>query len=126
MKGYLLDSHVLLWWLSDPDRLSESTQARLRSKETPLFFSAAAAWELAIKKQLGRLEFPGNLAEVLERERILVLPVQLAHTLGCADLPLHHRDPFDRIQIVQARVQQLTLISADEQFCAYDVELVQA
>jgi len=103
MSRYLLDTHVLLWWFSDPSELREEARSAIASGLNAVYFSAAAAWEMAIKKALGRLSFPGNLAEVLREDHIDVLPVRLAHALAVSDLPAHHQDPFDRIQVVQTR-----------------------
>ncbi len=126
MTGYLLDTHVLLWWLAEPERLSAEARAVIADGSSALRFSAAGAWEMAIKKTLGRLEYPGNLPEVLAENRIEPLPVALAHALAVADLPLHHRDPFDRIQIAQARLEGLAIITRDPDFGAYGVDLVRA
>lgn len=126
MAGYLLDTHVLLWWLSDPSRLSDGAREAISDGSHAVYLSAAAAWEIGIKKALGRLEIPGNLQEVLEKEHIEVLPITLPHALGVADLPMHHQDPFDRMQIVQARMESLVLITRDPQISDYDVEVLSA
>jgi PIN domain nuclease of toxin-antitoxin system len=126
VRGYLLDSHVLLWWLSDPERLSEEALDVLKSRESVVFVSAASVWELAIKRRLGRLDFPSNLTEVIADASLHPMPVQLGHALATADLPLHHRDPFDRLLVAQARLGQLTLITHDLQLEAYDVQLLHA
>ena len=126
MNGYLVDTHVLLWWLADPDRLAEPARRIIGDGNCAVFLSAAAAWEMGIKKALGRLEFPTNLAEVLRQEDIGTLDITLAHALAVADLPLHHQDPFDRMQIVQARMEELTIISRDPEFGRYDVRSLEA
>ena len=86
--------------------------------------SAAAAWEMAIKKTLGRVDFPNNLEEVLRKDHIEVLPIQLTHALAVADLPLHHQDPFDRMQIAQARLERLVMITKDHWISEYDVPVL--
>lgn len=126
MNGYLLDTHVLLWWLSEPERLSQEARSAIADGTREVFFSAAGAWEMAIKRTLGRLDFPANLADVLRGERIEVLRIGLDHALGVADLPLHHQDPFDRVQIAQARIENLTIITRDPQIVAYDVPIISA
>ena len=126
MAGYLLDTHVLLCWLSDPSQLSIETRDAIAKGSHAVYVSVAAAWEMAIKRALGRLEFPGNLPEVLEQDQIEVLPIELPHALAVADLPLHHQDPFDRIQIVQARAENLVLVTRDPQISQYDVEVLRA
>ncbi len=124
--GYLLDTHVLLWWLSEPAKLSGEARSAIAQGSNSVYLSSAAAWEMAIKRSLGRLEFPGNLEEVLRKERIEVLPVTLAHALAVADLPVHHQDPFDRMQVAQARLENLTVVTRDPKIAEYDVEVLVA
>lgn len=126
MAGYLLDTHVLLWWLSEPERLSPHAARAIGDGSNSLHFSAAGAWEMAIKKGLGRLDYPGNLPAVLADNRIEPLPVTLAHALAVADLPLHHRDPFDRIQIAQAQREDLIVVTRDPDFPSYGVRVLPA
>lgn len=126
MAGYLLDTHVLLWWLSDPKQLTRAAREAIKEGSNAVYLSSAAAWEMGIKKALGRLDYPGNLAEVLSKEHIEVLPITLPHALAVADLPVHHQDPFDRMQIVQARLEDLVLITRDEKIAAYDVKVLLA
>ena len=126
MAGYLLDTHVLLWWLSDPAKLSSEAREAIRDGLNAVYLSSAAAWEMAIKKALGRLVFPGDLEEVLRAEHIEVLPITLSHALAVADLPLHHQDPFDRMQVAQARLENLVLITRDPKFAQYDVRTLEA
>lgn len=126
MSGYLLDTHVVLSWLVEPAILSAEAQGVIGDAANGVFVSAAAVWEMAIKKSLGRLAMPGNLAEVLASERIEVLDVGLAHALGAADLPRLHDDPFDRLQIAQARLEGLTILTRDERIRRYEVKWVLA
>ena len=126
MAGYLLDTHVLLWWLNAPSKLSAAARAVIRDGENAVYLSAAAVWEMAIKKSLGRLEFPGNLEDILHEERIEVLPIRLGHAVAVADLPMHHQDPFDRMQIVQARIEDLVLLTRDAEIAKYDVKVMTA
>ena len=126
MAGYLLDTHVLLWWLSDPKQLTRAAREAIKEGSNAVYLSSAAAWEMGIKKALGRLDYPGNLAEVLNKEHIEVLPITLPHALAVADLPVHHQDPFDRMQIVQARLEDLVLITRDDKITAYDVKVLLA
>jgi PIN domain nuclease of toxin-antitoxin system len=124
--GYLLDTHVLLWWLAEPDRLPAAVRSAIADGGNRVCVSAAAAWELAIKRTLGRIDFPTNLEAVLAENRIDTLPITAAHALAVADLPLHHQDPFDRIQIAQARAEGLVFVTRDRQIERYQVEAMWA
>jgi PIN domain nuclease of toxin-antitoxin system len=126
MAGFLLDTHVLLWWLSDPQELSDDARKVISDGSNAVYLSAAAGWEMAIKKALGRLDFPSNLEEVLSKDHIAVLPIELRHALAVADLPVHHQDPFDRIQIVQAQIEDLVLVTRDKVIRKYDVNTLAA
>lgn len=126
MARYLLDTHVLLWWLSDPAKLSDPAREALTNGLNAVYLSSAAVWEMAIKKALGRLDIPANLEEVLGKARIQVLPITLPHALAVADLPVHHQDPFDRMQVAQARLEGLVLITRDPRIAEYDVQVLSA
>lgn len=126
MNGYLLDTHIILGWLADPKKLARPVREVIADGANHIQVSAAAAWEMAIKKALGRLVIPQNLAEVLAAEHMAVLPITLAHAMGVAELPVLHDDPFDRIQIVQARLEGLTFITRDRQIQQYDVTCLPA
>jgi PIN domain nuclease of toxin-antitoxin system len=117
----LLDTHVLLWWLDDPAQLSGSAGAAIRDGANVVWVSAGTAWEIVIKKGLGKLEAPGNLDEVLRECGFSTLPISVAHALAVQSLPLHHRDPFDRILIAQARSEGLTIVTRDPKILKYDV-----
>ena len=126
MKGYLLDTHVLLWWLSEPSNLSHQARSVIRDGENSVWVSAAAVWEMSIKKALGRLDMPANLAEVLHGDGIDVLAIGIEHALAVSDLPLLHGDPFDRMQIAQAQREQLVLVTRDARIQQYDVACLPA
>ncbi len=122
--GYLLDTHILIWWLQASEQLPDDARDVLEDSTNAVFFSAGAIWEMALKQSLGRLVMPEDLEDVLRDESIDVLPVHAAHALAVGGLPQHHRDPFDRIQIAQAQHEGLVLVSQDEQFEKYDVRLL--
>ena len=130
MKRYLIDTHVWLWMQSDPDRLRDETVAIVQDVRNGILLSAASAWEIAIKYRLGKLPLPEPptvyVPDRLRRSGTLPLPVDHAHTLRTADLPDHHRDPFDRVLVAQAQLLDLTIITADDQLSAYDVAVVAA
>ncbi len=124
----LLDTHVFLWWLAQPDRLSEHALDILRDKSHELYFSAASAWEIAIKMRLGKLTLPDSPSRIiprqLELDGIETLPVQLSHALHTAALPLHHRDPFDRLLVAQAQLEKLPILTADPIIAVYGVQVI--
>jgi PIN domain nuclease of toxin-antitoxin system len=120
----LLDTHVLVWAVSRPERLNGSVRTALEATENTVFVSAASAWEIAIKRALGRLDFPmEDFDRVLEEAGLEHLPVQAVHGIVAGGLPRHHGDPFDRMLVAQARVEDLTLVSEDAAFNVYDVRL---
>ena len=122
----LLDTHVLLWWLDDPTLLAEEAQRAIGDGDNLIFVSAAVAWEIAIKKALGKLEAPDDLQNVMATERFQQLPITIPHALGVASLPAIHQDPFDRIQIAQAKLENLTLVTRDGFIQQYAISLMKA
>ena len=121
-----LDTHVLLWWLSDDARLSHTARAAISDGKNLVFVSAAAAWEIVIKSMLGKLDIPSNLEAALADNRFEQLPITNPHFLAVANLSHIHNDPFDRLLIAQAMVEGLTLITGDEQIKKYDVSIMEA
>jgi PIN domain nuclease of toxin-antitoxin system len=109
----LLDTHVVLWWLTDDETLSPEVKE--------VFISAATVWEIAIKQALGKLTAPPDLLDVLDRSGLVELPIRSRHASDAGQLPLLHRDPFDRMLVAQARCEAMTLLSRDPQVQRYDV-----
>jgi PIN domain nuclease of toxin-antitoxin system len=124
----LLDTHCWLWMQISPGKLSSKARGLLEEPDNELFLSAASSWEIAIKHALGRLPLPGLPAEyvprAMQRQGVAGLPIEHRHALHVASLPRHHGDPFDRLLIAQAQLEQLTLLSADRQLEAYEVKFV--
>jgi PIN domain nuclease of toxin-antitoxin system len=121
----LLDTHVLLWWMSGAkDRLSETALAAVTAPGASIVVSAVTIWEIAIKRGLGKLNAPGDLVQQLERAGVTLLPINARHADYVASLPPHHRDPFDRLLVAQARIEQLPVVSADGPISRYDVQVV--
>ena len=124
----LLDTHVWLWMLVSPTRLPEAARDQLGDRENELYLSAASTWEIAIKYRLGKLPLPEPPHQFvpprLSRDGVIALPVEHAHTLAVAELPLHHDDPFDRLLVAQAQLEQMTLVSADAVMARYEVDLL--
>ena len=122
----LLDTHVLLWTLDAPERLPEDVVAQIESPETTVYFSAASIWEIAIKTALGKIDFrysPEEIAQAARDTGFVELPVGAAHGAKVAHLPLHHRDPFDRLLIAQTLLLPAQLLTADSTLVPYS-ELV--
>ena len=125
---FLLDTHTFLWWITDDPHLSERARQVISDPENDIFLSAASGWEMAIKTQLGKLQLPDHfeqfIAEQLFRNNITSLPVMMSHALHVQSLPLHHRDPFDRLLIAQSQLEKMSIITTDSAFADYDVEIV--
>jgi PIN domain nuclease of toxin-antitoxin system len=121
----LLDTHVLLWWLADDDRLPAATRDAV-SVAAEARFSAASVWEIAIKRTLGRLEVPEDYLEAVEASDIQLLSITGEHAEAAGALPRHHDDPFDRMLIAQARIDELTLVTADRRLPDYGVPVLLA
>lgn len=121
----LLDTHVLLWWLSgDSKSISNKAANAIGAGDAHVAISAVSIWEIAIKRGLGKLDAPDDLLDQLERSQVELLPITARHADLVASLPTHHRDPFDRLLIAQAIVEELALVTADKAFKRYDVEVV--
>jgi len=117
----LLDTHVLLWWLDDPEQISRAARMAIRDGTNTVYVSAAVAWEIAIKRALGKLDAPDDLVAVMEANRFLPFPITIAHALTVLSLPDHHRDPFDRMLIAQALHEGFRLVSRDPIIARYAV-----
>jgi PIN domain nuclease of toxin-antitoxin system len=122
----LLDTHTLLWWLENPALLSKQARTAIRDGKNVVYLSAAVAWEIVIKKSLGKLDIPDNLEDVLQANRFLPLPVTIAHAIAVQSLPTYHRDPFDRMLIAQALCEGLTLVSRDSNIQKYPISCMVA
>lgn len=119
----LLDTHTLIWMATDPECLSERAASAVSDPTHDVYVSAVSGWEIGIKRGRGRLRFPDIDRQMIDTLRVTELPVTLRHTSEIANLPDHHRDPFDRMLIAQARVDGLTLVSRDQAFTSYDVAI---
>jgi PIN domain nuclease of toxin-antitoxin system len=124
----LLDTHTFLWWNMDDPQLSPAARALIADGRNEIFLSAASAWEISIKHARGRLELPEPpVTYVPSRMRhyhFRALPVEVHHTLHVNTLPDLHRDPFDRLLIAQAQLEDLSLVSGDEEVHRYDVKVI--
>ena len=122
----LLDTHVLLWWLDDPILLSKQALAAIKEPDNEIIISVVSAWEIAIKKALGKLEAPENLKQMIEDAGFVLMPVDYEHVWEVKDLPFHHDDPFDRLLVAQTKVEYLTLVTRDSRLKAYDIPILDA
>lgn len=122
--SFLLDTHILLWFLENDPKLSNQVRQVITNPKNLIFVSAISAWEISIKQFLGKLIAPSNLEEALRFSRLEVLAMILVHGIKVADLPMHHKDPFDRMLIAQALVEGLTIITVDQKFKFYNVPLL--
>jgi len=121
----LLDTHSFLWLITGDERLSETAKQTFLNPDTQLFFSAASFWEICIKASLGKITLQSGWSETIQNEMldnsIQWLPIEIPHCIEVAKLPFHHRDPFDRLLIAQAMVEDMHLLSRDSRFLAYAV-----
>ena len=122
---YLLDTHALLWARAAPALLSEEARTVFESNETTLYVSMATLWECAIKRSIGKLELPDNFFEIVADD-YEILGIEISHLVAYAELPMHHRDPFDRLLVVQAQLGDLTLLTRDPNIARYDVSIMVA
>jgi PIN domain nuclease of toxin-antitoxin system len=117
----LLDTHALVWW--DNDVLPARVVKRIREADE-VYVSAATAWEIAIKSALGKIAAKGSISQALGDYGFIELPITVEHAEAVRALPPHHRDPFDRMLVAQARVEALTLVSRDPALRLYDARVV--
>lgn len=122
--GLLLDTHALLWALSDDGTLAEDARAAIVGGRTRVLVSTVSIWEIVIKRGLGKLDAPGDLLAQLEDARFEVLTMTAEHALEVGELPDHHRDPFDRLLVAQARIERLTIVTRDSRIREYDVPVL--
>ncbi len=122
----LLDTHILIWAFSNNSRLTGKARDALVDGHNQVFVSAVTAWEITIKKALGKLKVPDSYEDELTAHRFTALDVTTAHALAVGRLPPHHADPFDRLLIAQTRVENLKLITADPMIQRYDIPIIAA
>lgn len=125
MKRLLVDTNVVIWMLAgNRGRVSKVARRALEDDSRSLFVSAVTVWEIATKRSLNKLRAPHGWADSLSGIGLEPLPVTALHAEAVEHLPWHHRDPFDRLLVAQARVEEMALVSADEQLRAYDVDVI--
>ncbi len=127
MTKFLLDTHTLIWHLTDSTELSSKAKKTIENPKNQAFVSIVSFWEIAIKINIGKLNLNYSLQELMAESEKLgfeILEIKQAHLLALLNIPLHHRDPFDRILIAQSTVESMTLISKDTNFPLYDITLL--
>lgn len=122
----LLDAHALLWWLGDEPSLARPAHAAIADPANDVLVSAATVWELGIKRALGKVQVTASLGEAIDRAGFSGIPITLADAQTAATLPLHHRDPFDRMLVAQAGRLAATVVSRDRVFDAYGISRLTA
>ncbi len=122
----LLDTHAFLWWLSDDSKLGPKARAAIASIDNEVLVSAASAWEIAVKRASGTLEASGDVVGWIRSNDFDDLPITVEHGIASAVLPRHHTDPFDRLLVAQAHLENLTLVVHDHEIEGYGVSTLDA
>ena len=122
MKRFLLDTHVILWWLTDDPRIGPTTRKALANSKNSAFVSSASIWEMSIKASLGKLTIPSDILQIIDEDGFESLPVSAFHALQAGQLAPIHKDPFDRMLIAQAQAEGLELITADSMIEKYGIK----
>lgn len=123
----VLDTHAAIWFITEDDRLPTKAKAQIENPDNPCFVSITSFWEMAIKHSLGKLELRSDLNAVfqlVDSSGLTLLPITTTHILTSSTLPFHHRDPFDRLIIAQAKSEGLTVLTKDMEFSNYDIDLL--
>ena len=123
MSRLLIDTHALLWWLIDDPALSPAARDAIADPANEPLVSAACVWEIAIKRSLGKLAAPDDLPDRISDAGFAWLPISAQHAWQVRDLPMHHRDPFDRVLVAQALIERLPIVTADAHLGEYGVEV---
>lgn len=117
----LLDAHTFLWWVTNSPRLSVIAREAIADDTNAVLVGIGSLWELAIKRSIGKLDFPHDFGAVLSNEAFELLPISFSHLQALEALPLQHRDPFDRLLIAQAVAENIPIVTTDKAFTRYDV-----
>ena len=126
MQRLLLDTHVFLWWLADAPDLAEAARRAIGDERNAVYVSAATGWEIAIKRAAGKLRAPENLDALVEEGGFTHLPMTFFHGEQAGALPMHHRDPFDRMLVAQAQAEGLVIVTRDKHIPMYGIRTLAA
>jgi PIN domain nuclease of toxin-antitoxin system len=123
---FLLDTHTFIWWNLDLPPLPARILALIVDPQNTILLSLVSVWEMQVKLQVGKLTLPTSLPEIIEKqsEQLQLLPMTLAHIFALEQLPMNHRDPFDRLLIAQAQVEDIPLLTHDTIFAKYPIRVV--
>lgn len=123
----LIDTHIFLWWDSEPENIPDRTLSALEDPDNTTWLSLVSIWEVQIKMQMGKLTLSNPLEILVQQQQengIQLLPIKLSHILALQPLPYHHKDPFDRLLIAQSIAENLTCVSADSVFKKYNIPIL--
>lgn len=126
MARLLLDTHTVLWWLTDPDELHRDAFQSIESQQNEVFVSSVSGWEIAVKQALGKLKAPDNLEVAVKAQDFIPLNLTFLHAEQAGALPPHHGDPFDRMLIAQAQLEGLILVTRDIRIPHYGIRTMPA
>ena len=126
MLRLLLDTHTLVWWLSDVSRLAEGARNAIADPRNDVFVSAVTGWEISVKRAKGHMTAPDNLSAVIGEKGFIHLPLTFHHAEQAGNLPMHHRDPIDRMLIAQAQAEGLVLVTRDTLIPPYGIRVMAA
>ena len=126
MARLLLDTHVILWSFTDPQRLSKRTREVVEDPRSEVFFSSISGWEIAVKHALGKLQAPDNLEASIKKQGFTSLSLTFRHAEQAGTLPPHHGDPFDRMLVAQAQIEELIVVTSNRQISRYNVRTMAA
>ena len=124
----LLDTHAFLWYITDDAQLSRFAEQTISDSGNDVYLSIVSVWEIAIKHSLKKLNLPSPFAEFIPEQLLLnamkVLPIEIAHLSAYVGLPYHHRDPFDRMMVAQAQIEDMPLVSNDALISSYEIDVI--
>lgn len=126
MARFLLDTHALLWWMAEPQRLDGRAHEAIADPSNEVFVSSINAWEIAVKHALGKLQAPDNLEASIKKQGFTPLALTFRHAEQAGTLPPHHGDPFDRMLVAQAQIEGLIVVTRDRHISHYDVPTMAA
>lgn len=124
--NYLIDTNIFIWWMEKSQRLSQNLYTLISDPKNKIFLSVASVWEIVIKRGKDKLKIPKDVEGDIRISKFNLLSINIKHVLGVGKLSLHHKDPFDRILISQAKAENLTLITSDQKIWKYSLKLLKA